>query len=341
MATVVCIETDADSTTRVVINDSKIDSQVTITPEDVDTRWPFRAGYPRLLRSSLISLPINESEKPISDANFEDLKSRIDSILETYNILRGIRSPKLVYRRQRYGTLGLLRVVVDCTYDKETSHSKMWAKAAIKIYTAIQSVVEGNIEVGVELFDWQYIFSTHLCAPPPAESQELLANWEIGHEYLKKIIQLFEEPHKMFQAMAPIGRCSAGQREYEWSIVIFFDAFNAEDDKWDSIEESIRSILPNHIGIEIQQRAGSLFCSNNDANTQQSLEYDQPSWVSAIAERYKQEALPGCQISPLDKHWIGTLGGYVITEDKETGKRTTYGVTNAHVVRGDSKHPSP
>lgn len=326
MTTVVCIETYAE--------------QATITSEDVDTRWPFRAGYPRLLRPSVINLPINEAKIPIPNAKFEDLKSRIDSILKTYNIRRGVRSHDLVYRRQRYGKLGLPRVVVDCTYDKKTSHSKMWAKAVIEIYAATQSMVEGNIEVGVELFDWQYMLSTHICTCPPDKSKDLLANWETGNKYLEKILQLFrEEPYDMFQAMTPVGRCSAGQRECEWSIVIFFDAIDAEDEKWDSIEDSIRSILPNHIGIEIQQRAGSLLCNSDDGDTQQSVEYDQPSWVSTMAEKYKQDALPGCEISPQDKYWQGTMGGYVITKDKD-GKRTTYGVTNAHVVF-ESEHPSP
>lgn len=339
MTTIVCIE-EADTSTRLEINDSEIESQITITPEDIDTRWPFRAGYPRLLRPHVINLPINE-EKPISDINFKDLKSCIDSILETYNIRRGPHPHKLVYRRQKHGKLGLPRVVVDCMYDKETSHSKMWAKALIKIWTATQSVVEGKIEVGVELFDWKYMASTHICTCPPDESKELLANWEVGHNYLEKILQLFEEHDDMFQAMTPVGRCSAGQREYEWSIVIFFDAINAEDEKWDSIEDSIRSILPSHIGIEIQQSAGSLFCNSDDGNnnTEQSVEYDQPSWVSTIAKKYQRGPLPGCEISPHDRDWQGTMGGYVITKDKK-GKRTTYGVTNAHAVLS-GEHPSP
>lgn len=332
MTTVVCIQTDAGSATRLEIKNSEIENQVTITPEDVDTRWPFRAGYPRLLRPSVINLPIIGSDKPISDANFEDLKSQIDSILETYNIPRGARPHKLVHRRQLYGKLGHPRVVVDCTYDKESSHSKLWAKAVIKIYTAIQSVVEGNIEVGVEMFDWQYMLSTHICTCPPDESKELLANWEIGHNYLGKILQLFDDPREMFQAMTPVGRCSAGEREYEWSLVIFFDAMNAEDDEWISIEDSIRSILPDHIGIEVQQRAGSLFCNSDDGNTEQSVEFDQPSWVSTTSQKYKEDPQPGCEVSPQDKYWHGTMGGYVKTVNKATGKRTTYGITNAHVV---------
>lgn len=337
--TAVCIETEANSTTRLEVYDSEINSQVTITPDDVDNRWPFRAGYPRLLRPSVINSPINEAEKPISDANFADLKSQIDMILKTYNIRQGRRPHKLVYRKQKFGELGLPRVVVDCIYDKETSHSKTWERAVIKIYTAIQSVVEGNIEVGVELLDWQYMSRMHICTCPPDRSKELLANWELGHKYAEKILQLFEGSDQMFQAMTPVGRCSKGQCAYEWSIVIFFDAINAEDDKWDSIENSMRSILPDFVGIEVQQRAGSLFCNNDNYDTQQSVEYDQPSWVSAIIEKYKQDPLPGCDIGPVSKSWQGTMGGYVITQDEDTGQKTTYGVTNAHVAL-DGEHPS-
>ncbi|KAF4963902.1 hypothetical protein F66182_18101, partial [Fusarium sp. NRRL 66182] len=132
--------------------------------------------------------------------------------------------------------------------------------------------------------------------------------------------------------MTPVGRCSKGQRAYEWSIVIFFDAINAEDDKWDSIENSMRSILPNSVGIEIQQRACSLFCNGDDTNVQQSVDFDRPSWVSTIIKKYKQKPLPGCEMGPQNQPWQGTMGGYVITEDEETGAKTTYGVTNAHVA---------
>lgn len=45
-----------------------------IAVEDVDTRWPYRAGYPRLLRPRVYSRYIeNEAEIRISEANFEKL----------------------------------------------------------------------------------------------------------------------------------------------------------------------------------------------------------------------------------------------------------------------------
>ncbi|KAF4994461.1 hypothetical protein F66182_16441, partial [Fusarium sp. NRRL 66182] len=58
-----------------------------ITPQDVDTRWPFRAGYPRLLRPSVVSIPIeDEAEKPISNTDIDRLQSRIIEILESYDL---------------------------------------------------------------------------------------------------------------------------------------------------------------------------------------------------------------------------------------------------------------
>ena len=74
-----------------------------ITPEDVDTRWPFRAGYPRLLRPSVVSIPIeDEAEKPISDTDLDRLKLRIIEILNSHNLpwCKSITPlPEVVYRR--------------------------------------------------------------------------------------------------------------------------------------------------------------------------------------------------------------------------------------------------
>jgi hypothetical protein len=49
----------------------------------------------------------------------------------------------------------------------------------------------------------------------------------------------------MFQVMVPIGRCcrrptglfNDGEPTFEWTVVIFFDALDAEDVLWDSLEE--------------------------------------------------------------------------------------------------------
>jgi hypothetical protein len=101
----------------------------TITVEHVDTRWPYRAGYPRLLRPSVISEPIvGKDANPIIKAKFEELKSRIDEIIDAHNIPRGPKSSAVMYRAQKCGTSMLPRLIVDCIYDKHTSDSKMWAK---------------------------------------------------------------------------------------------------------------------------------------------------------------------------------------------------------------------
>ncbi|GAM35273.1 hypothetical protein TCE0_017r03476 [Talaromyces pinophilus] len=297
--------------------------QATITPEDVDIRWPFRAGYPRLPRPPVwTSVILDEAEKPISDANFEQLRSRIDAILETYDIPCARRSHELAYRRSP--TSMLLRVTVDCMYDKEASHSAMWKRAVTEIYAATQSMVEGDTEVGVELFDSDYMHSSHICAPPPAESQELSLNWERGYSYCEQILQLFESPSQMIQAMLPTGRCSAGKREYEWITVIYFSALNADDRAWDYIEQRIRSILPSHIGIEIRQRTRPLFCNDDgDSDSTQG---------STIGDRCMRPPRPGCEISRQGDKESGTMGGYIVTEAHDTKGKTIYGVTNAHVA---------
>jgi hypothetical protein len=70
-----------------------------ITVEDADSRWPYRAGYPRLLRPSVTSKDIDAN--PIPEDKFEELKSRINTVIDAYNIPRGPRSPVEAYRAQK------------------------------------------------------------------------------------------------------------------------------------------------------------------------------------------------------------------------------------------------
>lgn len=191
-----------------------------------------------------------------------------------------------------------------------------------EIYAEIQSVVEGDREVGVELVDMTYMGTSGICALPTPMAQELSANWENGHNYRERILQLFDAPHEMFQVMIPIGTCSLGDFT---STVVFFDALNAEDSSWDSLEERIRSILPSHIGVEIRQRSGPLFSS-----PQLAFDDDGEGYIPS-PEDYRLPPRPGCDIGVEGSRSAGTMGGYVVTEN-EVGKRTTYGVTNAHVA---------
>ncbi|GAM39786.1 hypothetical protein TCE0_034r11613 [Talaromyces pinophilus] len=292
----------------------------------VDTPWPYRAGYPRLLRPSVTCEPIDKEANPIHEAQFEALKSRINTIIDHYNIPRGPHSPEVVYRAQRWGSLTLPRVIVDCIFEKGKSDSKMWAKAVTEIYTAAKQAAEEGKEIGVELCDRRFADTSHICTPP--DSGRLKANWEEGLGYRHQILQLFENLPTTFQVMIPVGRCAAGWREYEWTTVVLFEAMNAEDVAWDSLEERVRSILPGSIDIEIRQRAAPLFCGDD---------------LGAIARevnlaQYARPPRAGCEISQQnDNTKAGTMGGYVITENTDTKERTTFGVTNAHVALANYK----
>lgn len=105
----------------------------TIAIEDVDTRWPYRAGFPRLLRPRVKSRPIeNEAEIPISEADFERLKQRINEITEAHGITH-LDTPRMVYRAHS-SSVSQARIDLYCVYDKGLSHSKTWAKAVTEIY---------------------------------------------------------------------------------------------------------------------------------------------------------------------------------------------------------------
>ncbi|KUL91680.1 hypothetical protein ZTR_01273 [Talaromyces verruculosus] len=199
-----------------------------IQVEAIDTRWPYRAGYPRLLRPSVTCKDIDKEANPIHEAQFEALKSHINTIIDLYNIPRGPHSPEVVYRAQRWGSSMLPRVIVDCIYEKGKSDSKMWAKAVTEIYTAAKQAAEEGKEIGVELCDRRFTDTSHICTPP--DSGSLKANWEEGLGYRHQILQLFENLPTMFQVMIPVGRCAAG---------------------WHSID------------IEIRQRAAPLFCGGD------------------------------------------------------------------------------
>lgn len=292
-----------------------------IQVETVDTRWPYRAGYPRLLRPSVTCEPIDKEANPIPLANFVELESRINGIMNAYNIPRGSYPPEVVYRAQRWGNSMLPRVIVDCIYEKGKSDSKMWAKAVSEIYTAAKRVAKEGGEIGVELCDRRFTDTSHICTPP--DSGSFKANWDEGLGYRHKILQLFEDRPTMFQVMIPVGRCAAGWREYEWTTVVLFEATNAEDVAWDSLEERMRSILPDGIDIEIRQRVTPLFCDDI---------FGEAAHKELDLAKYVRPPKPGCEISQQNIPSAGTMGGYIITEAADTKKRTTFGVTNAHVA---------
>lgn len=181
-------------------------------------------------------------------------------------------------------------------------------------------------EIGVELYDFHYM-DYRFCEPPSTKSRELLMNWETGYRH--EIFGLFEDRPQMYQAMVSTGLYANGERAEDFERVIFFDALDAEDDAWDELEEAIRSILAEDVGIEIQQSTGPLFCNATPLQNAMGPELS--------VDDYVRPPRPGFEISIEQTDLSSaTIGGYVMTEAKDTGKRTTFGVTNAHVVL-DSK----
>lgn len=307
----------------------------TIAVEDVDTRWPYRAGYPRLLRPRVESRPVKKADFPISEANFEKLIQLIDEIAEAHSITLHdgsfIRTPPRMEYRAHSSPVSQadrqqIRVVVRCVYEKGLSHSKTWAKAVTEIYEEANMLCEPAREIGVELFDYKYMDTYRFGPCPSKERAEMSMNWNMGQNYRQRILQLFENRSHMWQVMVPIGLWAEGSRSQDHKMVIYFDALDAEDDVWDELEEAIRSILPEDIGVAILQSTGPLLrFGNNMAKLKPVF----------VAGKYTRPPMPGCEISiEQNKLSAGTMGGYVITEAKDTRIRTTFGITNAHVVYG-------
>lgn len=82
------------------------------------------------------------------------------------------------------------------------------------------------------------------------------------------------------------------------------------------------------VGVAIQQNTGPLFCND-----------DSVSEPDFSAHNYIRPPWPGCEISIANDLASGTMDGYIMTEAKDTGRRTTFGVTNAHVVLGSKFRP--
>lgn len=149
------------------------------------------------------SLPFEAAEEFINGANFKHVRPRKFEILKSYGLSWGICVSstllEAVYRRQEFGTLGLPRVLIHCSYDKDTSSCQKWTPDMFDICTEIQSIVEGDNEVVVELADMEFMKSEIVTLPNPM-SQELSADWENGKNYceytrsllLKHSIECFE-----------------------------------------------------------------------------------------------------------------------------------------------------
>jgi hypothetical protein len=295
----------------------------TITVQDVDTRWPFRAGYPRLLRGPIYMhrMDNNLTLKP----GFDRIKPRINAILAAHNIPLLPQDPFLTFQKQLQNSkiVKMLRLIVFCTYDKEEvrSQSTSWAQAVAEIYAEYKTAFPPNFILGVELCDWEYMSTAHICEPPADSSRELLANWDEGHGYHRQITALFENRTPMYQAMLPTGLCAGNKCVYDWTTVIFFDALDARDEAWDEVETEMRAFLPDNIGIEIRQRVGLLHCDYSP----QGLDAD---------DCFARPPRPGCDISVQSSGnpTNGTMGGYVVTEDKNTKEKSVFGVTNGIVV---------
>ncbi|KAH8696534.1 hypothetical protein BGW36DRAFT_360361 [Talaromyces proteolyticus] len=306
-------------------------SRRSITVEDVDTRWPYRAGYPRLCRQSVESHCLDHEKMPISLENLESLTLRIREIIHKHGFDYDDGIVQIAYRSYTRGISAdpprhPLRVVGNIRYDKDTSHSELWAKAVTEIYDEVQSAVYPETEIGVELYDGVYMKTCEICEPP-SHSKELLKDWEKGQNYCQQILQLFDGYGHMWQAMVPTGLRAIGEGASDHSTVIFFDALNADDDAWDAIEERMKAILPPEISIEIRQASSPLFLQDDPTLSSSLLAH-----FTSLFQELERPPRPACAISVKNSLVSGTMGGYVVTVSKDTGIKTAFGVTNAHVA---------
>jgi hypothetical protein len=313
----------------------KMSRQITI--DQVDTRWPYRAGYPRLLRLPVETEYIElENTKLFTEANLTELRSRGSDILEAHGIDLDGRL-ELAYQKHEIDaavarTTGstsrnVPRIVASCIYEKDSSSSSTtWAKAVVEIYALIQSLAEpGTEEIGVELIDDGYIGLYRFCEPPSDSARQLQENWDAGEAYHQQILDLFENYPDMYQVMMPIGVRTMDQyADDDHKLVLFFDALNAEDDVWDVLEPKIKAILPKDVGIEIRQAVNRLLCY--------SVVGKELCDSSFYPENYERPLQPGSRVGIQgDSTRFGTMGGYVVTKAKDD-KSTAFAVTNAHVV---------
>lgn len=307
----------------------------TIKVADVDTRWPYRAGYPRLCPQPVGTRYLPEGDRILAEVDIHELRRQVKKILDQHSITlrastwENISDPiQIAYRAYDHelDKPANLRLLVDCPYDKEENETVKWAEAVLKLHQVVRQLA--SQVTGIEIFDREYMRTCRICEPP-SSSQDFVPEWEREGGYRQQVLKIFDDYPQMFQVMIPIGLRAVGQKAYDHTTVIYFQAIHADDKKWDEIQTKLQSILPDNIGIEIRQGGGSFFLHN--LLDRLSLK----SYLSLAEVRR-----PGCRISlqtPQDstnEAW-GTMGGYVRTKPRESSKtvrETIYGVTNGHVV---------
>jgi hypothetical protein len=304
-----------------------------INIRDLDTRWPYRVGYP-----SLCSLPVKTirifEDSFLSSEIREKLGAQIVAILNSHRIPHRTGGPvQLAYRTHRHEEghdRERLRVIVDCVYSDEHNSSTTWAKAAREIWAAYRELTDNNTEIGIELFDAGYMSTIHLCSLPSQHRQYLLDNW--GH-HCDDVDTVLGENRNMYQALVPLGFEAHRKDGRDHRAILFIDALNADDTRWADIKVAMRRVLPYFMDVEVWQASGPIL-SQHHVNFLSA-----PTYARKLLDTddFIQPPQPGSSIGIQGRDVGGTLGGYVMLQFDDDSQPTTYGITNAHVVMDDGK----
>lgn len=354
---VAIIDEVSDSTSRLLKMATTSNQNCDIDIADVDTRWAFRAGYPRLCRQPVVSRALPNGHPIFAEVDFQELRRRVKEIINEHNItLREstwdnmahpiqISYRGYIHELDNPSNQTPIRLTIHCLYDKEANKSVTWAAAVPKIYKVMKQLASPLM--GVELYDYEYMKYSKFCEIPRADLS-LVSDWEREGGYREKVLEIFESYPQMWHMMLPIGLGSKGLGASDHNTVLLLNAINAEDDRWAEIQDKIQSILPDKMRIELRQSSGP--CSFYNSSSQ-SLYYQD---MKVSIDKYSRPPKPGCEISPqtgterqnlLNKTSTaeadflpgGTMGGFVTTQNEKTGMRTTYGLTNGHVALSPCK----
>lgn len=66
----------------------------TVKVDDVDTRWPYRAGYPRLCPQPVVTRSLPEAHPILAEVDLQELRRRVKEILDEHSITPPLRLGK-------------------------------------------------------------------------------------------------------------------------------------------------------------------------------------------------------------------------------------------------------
>ncbi|KAH8730967.1 hypothetical protein GQ44DRAFT_823101 [Phaeosphaeriaceae sp. PMI808] len=303
--------------------------------EEIDSRLPYRVGYPKLPAYPVYSAVFTMEQELYFPSLDEHIKV-IRDILSKHNVTlidhmtayRVSRSSRIL---EDYAHNPTLMLVADYEHD----HRHQWVKAAQKIRTHL---AQSGIHRSFELVDPSS--EKHKTSPILSEDHELIADWNEVHP---KFLSMIED--RNWKAIDVLYRDFPSRGMLPTVIISAQDA-NSHI-LWDSTLSSLRQLLQVHnltldiVVLYLENITLAMADTPDTPTVADSLDRDVPSphipedFRSADAriqwEFYGEEFSMGTSCALANSNGSGTLGGRITL--KKDSATLELGITNYHIFR--------